>query len=94
MTGKEPPSDGIMPSFARLRQGLLIGVGCTIILMGLLLAPLPGPGGLPVALVGGAILLRNSAAARRLFVRTKRRYPRLLAPVEKIRLYLRRRRRR
>jgi len=94
VSGKEPPSAEGTISLARLRQGALIGVGCTIILMGLLLAPLPGPGGLPVALVGGAILLRNSPAARRLFIRTKRRYPRMLAPVEKVRLYLRRRRQR
>lgn len=94
MSEKAPPSFAGALSLARLRQGVLIGIGCTIILIGVLLAPLPGPGGLPVALVGGAILLRNSPAARRLFVRTKRRYPRMLAPVEKLRLYLRRRRQR
>lgn len=94
MSDKAPLSFADALSLARLRQGALIGVGCTIILIGALLAPLPGPGGLPVALVGGAILLRNSPAARRLFVRAKRRYPRMLAPVEKLRLYLRRRRQR
>lgn len=68
-------------SFARLRQLTLIGMGWTIIGLGVLIAPLPGPGGLPVMLLGGAILLRNSADARRLFVRMKRRYPRLFHPV-------------
>lgn len=79
-------------SFARLRQLTLIGTGWTIIGLGVLIAPVPGPGGLPVMLLGGAILLRNSADARRLFVRMKRRYPRAFRPVERIRLRLRRRR--
>lgn len=79
-------------SLARLRQLALIGMGWTIIGLGVLIAPLPGPGGLPVVLLGGAILLRNSADARRLFVRMKRRHPRLFHPVERIRVKLRRRR--
>jgi len=79
-------------SFARVRQLALIGMGWSIIGLGALISPLPGPFGLPVAIVGGIILLRNSADARRLFVRSKRRYPRLFQPVERIRLKLRRRR--
>lgn len=79
-------------SLARVRQLTLIGTGWTIIGLGALISPLPGPFGLPVAMVGGIILLRNSADARRLFVRSKRRYPRLFKPVERIRLRLRRRR--
>ena len=86
------PDTARLPSLARLRQLALIGTGWTIIGLGLLIAPLPGPGGLPVMLIGGAILLRNSAPARRLFVRSKRRYPRLFRPVERIRVRLRRRR--
>jgi len=80
------------PSLARLRQLALIGTGWTMIGLGVLIVPLPGPGGLPVMLLGGAILLRNSADARRLFVRMKRRHPRLFHPVERIRVKLRRRR--
>lgn len=79
-------------SFGRVRQLVLIAMGWTIIGLGLLLTPLPGPGGLPVALVGGVILLRNSPHARRLFVRMKRRHPRVFRPVERIRDRLRARR--
>ena len=78
-------------SLTRLRQLALIGTGWTIIGLGLMLAPLPGPGGLPLALVGGVILLRNSADARRLFVRMKKRYPRALSPAERGLQFLRRR---
>jgi len=87
-----PPDTAQTLSFARVRQLALIGAGCTIILLGLLIAPLPGPGGLPVMLLGGVLVLRNSADARRLFVRGKRRYPRMFSPVERIRQKLRNRR--
>lgn len=87
-----PPDTAQTLSFARVRQLALIGAGCTIILLGVLLAPLPGPGGLPVMLLGGVLVLRNSADARRLFVRSKRRYPRIFSPVERIRQKLRARR--
>lgn len=80
------------PSLARAKQLALIGTGWSLIGLGALMSPLPGPFGFPVALAGGVILLRNSASARRLFVRLKRRHPRLLSPVERIRVKLRRRR--
>jgi hypothetical protein len=80
------------PPMARLRQGAMIGLGCTIILVGLIIAPLPGPGGLPVMLVGGVLVLRNSATSRKFFVRMKRRYPRMLGPIERLRVKLRTRR--
>ncbi|GAA4258702.1 hypothetical protein GBZ26_11180 [Azospirillum formosense] len=79
-------------TLARVRQMALIGTGWSLIGLGALMSPLPGPFGFPVALAGGVILLRNSADARRLFVRLKRRHPRLLSPVERIRVKLRRRR--
>ncbi|MBK3732678.1 hypothetical protein GAY29_06060 [Azospirillum brasilense] len=80
------------PTLARVRQLALIGTGWSLIGLGALMSPLPGPFGFPVALAGGVILLRNSADARRLFVRLKRRHPRLLSPVERIRIKLRHRR--
>ncbi len=80
------------PTLARVRQLALIGTGWSLIGLGALMSPLPGPFGFPVALAGGVILLRNSADARRLFVRLKRRHPRLLSPVERLRVKLRHRR--
>lgn len=88
------PATATTLSFGRVRQLVLIAMGWTIIGLGLLLAPLPGPGGLPVALVGGIILMRNSRNARRLFVRMKRRHPRAFCHVERVRGYLRERRQR
>ncbi len=78
-------------SYDRARQLVLIGMGWTIIALGVLISPLPGPFGLPVVVLGGILLLRNSADARRMFVRAKRRYPRLFSPVEKLRQRFRKR---
>ncbi len=79
-------------SLARVRRMALIGTGWLIIGIGIIVFPLPGPGGLPIMLVGGIILLRNSDDAKRLFVRMKRRYPKTFLPVERLRLHFRRRR--
>ena len=92
MSSPEPTAS--VSSLVRLRRFALIGTGCTIIALGLLIAPLPGPGGLPVMIVGGVLVLRNSANARRLFVRMKRRSPRMLGPVDRFRIKLRQRRQR
>jgi hypothetical protein len=95
MTGESdiamPRPFAALPSLARLRRFALIGTGWALILLGILLSPLPGPGGLPVALLGGIILMRNSPAARRLFVRMRKRFPRALSPVERGLQFLRRR---
>ncbi|MGQ9366768.1 hypothetical protein [Azospirillum sp. ST 5-10] len=81
-------------SFARVRRRLLVGLGWAIIALGVLITPIPGPGGVPVAFVGGLIVLRHSPDSRRLFVRMKKRYPRMLGPFERIRTFFRRRRQR
>jgi len=96
---RSDPDTSSTPFFARLplarmRQLALIGTGCTIMALGLLIAPLPGPGGLPVMVLGGVLVLRNSADARRLFVRMKRRYPRMIGPVDRFRVKMRTRRQR
>lgn len=66
-----------------LRLGL-VGLGGLIVLAGVLIAPLPGPMGLPVAAVGLMIILRNSYKARRAFVRFQRAHPRTLSPVRRL----------
>jgi hypothetical protein len=88
---RRPASAASTLSIGRIRQLALIGMGWTIVAAGFLIAPLPGPFGLPVALVGVIILLRNSADARRLFVRMRRRKPGWFAAFDR---YVRRRKRR
>jgi len=55
---------------------VLIGTGVLCLILAPIIAPLPGPGGIPLFLAGTTLLLRNSGWAKRLYVRLKRRWPR------------------
>ena len=59
-----------------LKRWATIIVGGLILATGLLLMPLPGPGGLPVTLIGLAILSSEVPWARRLLQRLKQRVQR------------------
>ena len=58
--------------------------GLLIILAGVLISPLPGPGGIPVIVVGLMIVLKNSFKARRQFVRLHRAHPRMISPIRRL----------
>ena len=66
-----------------VRFGLVV-VGFLVILAGIAIAPLPGPGGLPVIVVGLMIILRNSFKARRQFVRLHHAHPRVISPIRRL----------
>lgn len=68
----------------KLTRWLLLIVGGLVVLAGILIAPLPGPGGIPVIVVGLMIMLRNSFAARRHFVRFQRAHPKLIFPIRRL----------
>jgi hypothetical protein len=53
-------------------------------LAGLILAPLPGHIGLPLLVVGLMIVLRNSFAAKRQFVRMQRAHPKVVFPIRRL----------
>lgn len=65
------------------RWGLVL-LGLLIVLAGILIAPLPGPGGIPVIVVGLMIVLRNSFYARRQFVKMQRAHPKLIFPLRRL----------
>jgi len=69
---------------ARIKRGGLVLLGFAIIGFGILIAPLPGPGGIPVIVVGLMVVLRNSFKARRQFVRLHRAYPKTLYPIRRL----------
>ena len=66
-----------------VRFGLVV-LGFLIILAGIAIAPLPGPGGIPVIVVGLMIILRNSFKARRQFVRLHHAHPRVISPIRRL----------
>jgi hypothetical protein len=69
-------------SRARRIGGVLLGL--VIILAGIVIAPIPGPGGLPVIVIGVMIVLRNSYKARRQFVRLQRAHPKMVFPIRRL----------
>jgi hypothetical protein len=69
-------------SRARRAGGVLAGLA--IIAAGILIAPIPGPGGLPVIVVGVMVVLRNSYKARRQFVKLQRAHPKMVFPIRRL----------
>lgn len=68
----------------RIKRGGMVMLGLAVIALGILIAPIPGPGGIPVIVVGVMIVLRNSFKARRQFVRLNRAYPKTLYPIRRL----------
>lgn len=61
-----------------------VAAGAATVAAGVLIAPLPGPLGLPVAAVGAGLILRNSPRARRWFVSAEKKHPKVLTPVRRV----------
>jgi Putative transmembrane protein (PGPGW) len=76
-----PPRPGLA---RRLRRLALMAVGFLIIVLGILIAPLPGPGGVPVIALGLVIVLRNSWWAKRQFIRAQRARPKWVYPFRRL----------
>ena len=68
----------------RMGRWLLIGLGLIIIAAGVVVSPLPGPGGIPVMVVGLMLVLRNSFWARKQFIRIQRRHPKIVFPLRRL----------
>lgn len=81
----ERATDGLAPEIVGrvMRSGLVV-LGSLIVVAGVVIAPLPGPGGIPVIALGLVVVLRNSYKAKRMFVSAQRRWPRILFPMRKL----------
>ncbi|MCA3723777.1 hypothetical protein, partial [Phenylobacterium sp.] len=51
---------------------------------GVVIAPLPGPLGLPVTVIGLMMVLRGSFRAKREFVRLQNRHPKFVRPLRRL----------
>ena len=69
---------------AKASRYLLLGLGGLVMLAGLVLTPLPLHLGLPMLVVGLMIVLRNSFAAKRHFVRIQRAHPKVVFPIRRL----------
>lgn len=79
-----PADDAARLLVGRVTRWALITLGVVIVLLGIAIAPLPGPGGLPVIVVGLMVLLRNSFWAKRQFVRFQRAHPKTVFPIRRL----------
>ena len=70
--------------FGRILKLAYIVGGLLVMIAGFLIAPLPGPFGLPIAVVGLAIVLRNSTWAKRRFIDAKKRWPNWVYPFRRL----------
>lgn len=68
----------------RITRALLVMLGLAVVAAGILIAPLPGPGGIPVIVVGLMLILRNSFKARRHFVKFQRAHPKMVYPIRRL----------
>ena len=82
--GPRAPDDASRDIAGRLVRFGLVVLGGLIILAGIAIAPLPGPGGIPVIVVGLMVVLRNSFKARRQFVRLHHAHPRVISPIRRL----------
>lgn len=71
------------PLRAIKRSAMLIA-GLLVIVLGILIAPLPGPGGVPVIALGLILVLRSSYWAKRQFIRAQYARPRYVYPFRRL----------
>ena len=69
---------------SRVRRFGFVLLGLAVIAVGILISPIPGPGGIPVIVIGLMIVLRHSFKARRQFVRVSRAHPRMTSPIRRL----------
>lgn len=58
--------------------------GLLVVALGILIAPLPGPGGIPVIAVGLMLILKSSYWAKRQFIRAQYARPKWIYPFRRL----------
>jgi len=70
--------------FAQILRVAAMAAGGVLVLLGVLIAPLPGPFGLPISVVGLMLILRNSYWAKRRFIRMQQARPNWIMPFRRL----------
>jgi hypothetical protein len=82
LSGFQPrPRGGVL---RWLKRSALMGAGLLVIVLGILIAPLPGPGGIPVIALGLVLVLRSSFWAKRQFIRAQYARPKYVYPFRRL----------
>ncbi|MDI1279905.1 hypothetical protein [Brevundimonas sp.] len=72
------------PVFDRALRWGQMAAGVGLFLAGIAIAPLPGPLGVPVSMLGLAMVLKNSYWAKRQFIRVQRKRPKFVYPFRRL----------
>lgn len=72
------------PVFDRALRWGQMAAGVGLFLAGIAIAPLPGPLGVPVSMLGLAMVLKNSYWAKRQFIRAQRKRPKFVYPFRRL----------
>ena len=67
-----------------LKRSALMVAGVLVVVLGILIAPLPGPGGVPVIALGLILILRSSYWAKRQFIRAQYARPKWVYPFRRL----------
>lgn len=67
-----------------LRRVAYMVSGVLVVILGVLIAPLPGPGGVPVIALGLVLILRSSFWAKRQFIRAQYARPKYVYPFRRL----------
>ena len=67
-----------------VQRALGVAAGGALGAAGAVIAPLPGPFGVPVMAAGTAVILKNSRRAKRMFIAEQKKRPRMLTPLRKV----------
>lgn len=70
--------------FSRILRLAAMVLGGALVLLGIMIAPLPGPFGLPISVVGLMLILRNSYWAKRRFIRLQQARPNWVMPFRRL----------
>jgi len=70
--------------FSQILRVAAMMAGGVLVLLGVLIAPLPGPFGLPISVVGLMLILRNSYWAKRRFIRMQQARPNWIMPFRRL----------
>ena len=68
----------------RAKAVLMMTGGGLLVLTGIAIAPLPGPLGLPISVVGLVLILRSSYWAKRQFIRAQYAQPKFIYPFRRL----------
>ncbi len=67
-----------------LKRSGMFAAGVLVVIVGILIAPLPGPGGIPVIALGLVLILRSSYWAKRMFIRAQYARPKWVYPFRRL----------